>query len=64
MLKKDKFIVEAVKILSLLLKTEQQHNIKKRQIFREFTWQNGIFDFENNGKNKDNHIKVHDKYLV
>jgi len=67
MLNKGKFIVEAVKILSLLLKTEQQHNIKKRQIFREFTWQNGIFDFDNNDddeKNKDNHIQMHDKYLV
>src|SRR5574339_87773 len=62
MLNKGKFIVEAVKILSLLLKTEQQHNIKKRQIFREFTWQNGIFDFDddnndNDGKKKRNHIQ-------
>jgi pyruvate kinase len=64
MLNKGKFIVEAVKILSLLLKTEQQHNIKKRQIFREFTWQNGIFDFDNDGKNKDNHIQIHDNFLV
>lgn len=62
MLNKGKFIVEAVKILSLLLKTEQQHNIKKRQIFREFTWQNGIFDFDDDdndddGKNKRNLIQ-------
>ncbi|MGB9168838.1 MAG: pyruvate kinase [Nitrososphaeraceae archaeon] len=65
MLNKGKFIVEAVKILSLLLKTEQQHNIKKRQIFREFTWQNGIFDFDNNDeKNIGNNIQRHDKFLV
>ncbi|HJS64344.1 MAG TPA: pyruvate kinase [Nitrososphaeraceae archaeon] len=64
MLNKGKFIVEAVKILSLLLKTEQQHNIKKRQIFREFTWQNGIFDFDNDAKNKENHIQRRDKFLV
>ena len=65
MLNKGKFIVEAVKILSLLLKTEQQHNIKKRQIFREFTWQNGIFDFDNDDeKNKGNNIQRRDKFLV
>ncbi len=44
MLNKGKYIVEAVKILSLLLKTEEKHNIKKRQIFREFIDQHGIFD--------------------
>ena len=44
MLNKGKYITEAVKILSTLLKTEQRHNIKKRQIFREFTWQNEVFD--------------------
>ena len=58
MLNKGKYIVEAVKILSLLLKTEQQHNIKKRQIFREFTWQNGIFDFNNNVNNNNVKNKV------
>ena len=44
MLNKGKYILEAVKILSLLLKTEERHNIKKRQIFREFIEQYGIFD--------------------
>lgn len=44
MLNKGKYIIEAVKILSLLLKTEERHNIKKRQIFREFIEQYGIFD--------------------
>ena len=55
MLNKGKYITEAVKILSILLKTEQRHNIKKRQIFREFTWQNEVFDiYDKNGtvKNK------------
>ena len=44
MLNKGKYIVDAVKILSKLLKTEERHNIKKRQIFREFTWQHEVFD--------------------
>ncbi len=44
MLNKGKYIIEAVKILTLLLKTEERHNIKKRQIFREFIEQYGIFD--------------------
>ena len=46
MLNKGKYIIEAVKILSLLLQTEEKHNIKKRQIFKEFTWQHGVFDIE------------------
>jgi pyruvate kinase len=46
MLNKGKYIVEAVKILSLLLQTEEKHNIKKRQIFKEFTWQCGVFDID------------------
>lgn len=62
MLHKGKFIIEAMKILSLLLKTEQIHNIKKRQIFREFTWQYGIFDVndsvDTNAKNRYNEIKM------
>jgi pyruvate kinase len=44
MLNKGKYVIEAVKILSSLLKTEERHNIKKRQIFREFIEQYGIFD--------------------
>jgi pyruvate kinase len=46
MLNKGKYIVEAIKILSLLLQTEEKHNIKKRQIFKEFTWQCGVFDID------------------
>jgi pyruvate kinase len=44
MLNKGKYVIEAVKILSSLLKTEERHNIKKRQIFREFIEQYGVFD--------------------
>lgn len=43
MLNKGKYIIDAVKILSLLLKTEERNYIKKRQIFREFIEQYGIF---------------------
>ena len=34
-------IVEAVKTLAGLLSTEERHQIKKHQLFREFTRQNG-----------------------
>lgn len=44
MLNKGKYVNEAVKILSILLKTEERHNIKKRQIFREFIEQKNIFN--------------------
>jgi pyruvate kinase len=37
-------IVEAVKTLAVLLSTEERHQIKKHQLFREFTRQNGIFE--------------------
>jgi pyruvate kinase len=43
MLNKGEYIVDAVNILSHLLKTEEKHHIKKRQIFREFIEQQGIF---------------------
>ena len=46
MLNKGKYIVEAVKILSFIVTTEEKHNIKKRQIFKEFTWQCGVFDID------------------
>ena len=48
MLNNGKHIVDAVRILSLLLKTEEKHNIKKRQIFRDFIEQYGIFAKQNN----------------
>lgn len=44
MLNKGKHILEATKTLSFLLRGEEKHHIKKRQIFREFTEQHGIFD--------------------
>jgi pyruvate kinase len=37
-------IVEAVKTLAGLLSTEERHQIKKHQLFTEFTRQNGIFE--------------------
>jgi pyruvate kinase len=43
MLNKGPHIVEAVKTLSGLLSVEERHQLKKRQIFREFTEQYGIF---------------------
>ena len=43
MLNKGKYVNESVKILSILLMTEERHNIKKRQIFKEFIEQKGIF---------------------
>jgi pyruvate kinase len=36
-------ILEAVKMLSLLLSTEERHQIKKRHIFSDFTAQHGVF---------------------
>ena len=35
-------ILEAVKMLSLLLSTEERHQIKKRHLFRDFTAQHGV----------------------
>jgi pyruvate kinase len=55
MLNKGKHILEAVKILSVLLSSEETHFVKKRQIFRDFTRQNGIFfdDYDHSGDNND-----------
>jgi pyruvate kinase len=44
MLNKGTHILEAVKTLSGLLSAEERHYIKKRQVFREFTKQRGVFD--------------------
>jgi pyruvate kinase len=54
MLNKGKHILEAVKILSVLLSSEERHYVKKRQIFRDFTRQNGIFfdDYDNSDNDK------------
>lgn len=42
MLNKGKHILEAVKMLSLILGSEERRHLKKRQIFREFTKQSGF----------------------
>lgn len=42
MLNKGKHILEAVKMLSLILGAEEKRHVKKRQIFREFTKQSGF----------------------
>jgi pyruvate kinase len=44
MLNKGPHILEATRTLSNLLSVEERHQIKKRQIFREFTQQTGIFE--------------------
>jgi pyruvate kinase len=55
MLNKGKHILEAVKILLVLLSSEETHYVKKRQIFRDFTRQNGnFFDDYDNYDNNDN----------
>ncbi|MGA7370298.1 MAG: pyruvate kinase [Nitrososphaeraceae archaeon] len=42
MLNKGKHILEAVKMLSLILGSEEKRHLKKRQIFREFIKQSGF----------------------
>jgi pyruvate kinase len=42
MLNKGKHILEALKMLSLILGSEERRHLKKRQIFREFTKQSGF----------------------
>lgn len=44
MLNKGPHILDALKTLSSLLATEEKHQLKKRQIFKEFTQQVGIFE--------------------
>jgi len=43
MLNKGPHVLEAVQTLSLLLGTADRHRIKKREVFREFTVQRGVF---------------------
>lgn len=43
MLNKGPHIVDAVRVLSKLLTTEARHHVKKRQVFTEFTKQQGLF---------------------
>lgn len=43
MLNKGPHIVEAVETLAELVSAEERHRIKKRQVFREFTAQHGVF---------------------
>ena len=42
MLNKGKHILEAVRVLSVILTSEEKHYAKKRQLFREFTKQSGF----------------------
>lgn len=44
MLNKGPHVVEAVSVLAELLEAEARHQVKKRQVFREFTAQKGIFE--------------------
>ncbi len=44
MLNKGPHILEAVRILSLLLGTADRHRTKKREVFREFTVQRGVLE--------------------
>jgi pyruvate kinase len=44
MLNNGTHILEAVKTLAGLLSAEERHQIKKRQLFREFTEQHDVFD--------------------
>jgi pyruvate kinase len=44
MLNKGPHILEATRTLAGLLHIEERHQLKKRQIFREFTQQSGVFD--------------------
>ena len=44
MLNNGTHIAEAVKMLAGLLSTEERHQIKKHQLFSDFTKQNGIFE--------------------
>ena len=50
MLNKGPHILEATRTLANLLSIEERHQLKKRQIFREFTQQYGIFDAAPNVK--------------
>jgi pyruvate kinase len=45
MLNNGTHVLEAVKTLAGLLSIEERHQIKKRQLFREFTVQHDIFDY-------------------
>ncbi|MDQ6668510.1 MAG: pyruvate kinase, partial [Thermoproteota archaeon] len=40
-------ILEAVRTLAILLKTEERHQVKKHQLFREFTVQRAVFEEKN-----------------
>ena len=44
MLNKGPHILEATRTLANLLSIEERHQLKKRQIFRDFTQQRGIFE--------------------
>ena len=44
MLNKGRFLIDAVKILGDLLASRERQRIKKRQVFRDITAQQGIFN--------------------
>jgi pyruvate kinase len=43
MLNKGEYVLEAVKTLDGLLSSQERHQVKKRQIFRDLTAQHGVF---------------------
>jgi hypothetical protein len=43
MLNKGAHVLDAVKTLARLLQAEEPHHLKKRDVFREITPQQGIF---------------------
>jgi pyruvate kinase len=49
MLNKGPHILDAIRTLANLLAIEERHQMKKRQIFKEFTEQYGIFEEKHNG---------------
>ncbi|MGA9154938.1 MAG: pyruvate kinase [Candidatus Nitrosopolaris sp.] len=44
MLNNGRYILEAVKTLAILLRTEERHQIKKHQLFSEFAFRHTLFD--------------------
>ena len=47
MLNNGTHILEAVRMLAILLRTEERHQVKKHQLFREFTVQHAVFEEKN-----------------
>jgi pyruvate kinase len=47
MLNNGTHILEAVRMLAILLSTEERHQVKKHQLFSEFTVQHAVFEEKN-----------------